>query len=340
MGYPTSVVVTAGVSLLLGSAIAAWLARRAADDAPRAGNAWARGSHVVALFGHAAAGRVFIVTGASSGLGLEAARLLLRAGGRVVMAVRDVPAGERAAAALVAEAPPGAIARVMHLDLGSLQSVRAFAAAFMAGGEHWDGLINNAGVFGVAGVTADGFQTTWQTNCLAPALLTDLLLPAASADARVVNVSSKLYRLAASGGIAACCPPAARGDTYPAYGLSKACQLLHAADLNTRFAGTGRRAFAVEPGLVATRIMRESPPLVRALNYALLTPILKDADQGTASTLLCLLAPLLRLEGGCYVADCAAQAPAGTCGSAWEREALRAIFLKAWGTSSAALMRG
>lgn len=285
----------------------------------------------MALHGGAAKGRTFIVTGATSGLGREAARLLLTVGAHVIFAVRNTSAGEDIAASLLAEASPEATVRVMELDLARLESVRAFADAFVSSGAQFHGLLNNAGVFCTAGCSADGFQLTWQTNSLAPALLTDLLLHAASPDVRIVNVSSKLYRLS-SVGLTRRCPPQSPGDTYRDYGLSKACQIAHVLMLNLRFAGSSRRAFAVEPGLVQTRIMRASWPLLRFLNYALLAPVLKDADQGVASAMLCLLAPLTRLEGSCYFSDCAAEELSGDCGCEREAAALAEVFKREWET--------
>lgn len=143
---------------------------------------------------------------------------------------------------------------------------------------------------------------------------------------------SKLYRLAANAGIAARCPPRSSGSSYMDYGLSKACQLLHAVDLNLRFAADGQRrsAFAVEPGLVRTRIMRTSSASFRALNYWLLTSILKDEDQGTASALLCLLAPVHRLQGSFYFAECAAEPVTGVCSDPAEAAALADVFRAAW----------
>jgi WW domain-containing oxidoreductase len=325
--------VAAAAVVVGGAILARWAYVRlcAADDEPRPGNSWARGSRVIMDHGSAAKGRTFIVTGATSGLGCEAARLLLRAGAHVVFAVRNKAAGEVVAASLLAEASPDATARVMVLDLARLESVRAFADAFISSGAHFDGLLNNAGAFGAAGTTGDGFQVTWQTNYLAPALLTDLLLPAASDDARIVNVSSKLYRLS-SAGLARRCPPQSPGDTYVDYGLSKACQIAHAVHLNCRFSGCSRRAFAVEPGLVQTRIMRESAPLVRFLNYALLAPTLKDADQGVATAMLCLLAPLTRLDGPCYFAECASEESTGDCGCVHEASALAEVMKRSLGT--------
>jgi hypothetical protein len=83
---------------------------------------------------------------------------------------------------------------------------------------------------------------------------------------------------------------------------------------------------------VQTRIMRESAPLVRFLNYALLAPTLKDADQGVATAMLCLLAPLTRLDGPCYFAECASEESTGDCGCVHEATALAEVMKRSLGT--------
>jgi len=129
-------------------------------------------------------GRTAVVTGASSGIGLVAARELARAGARVVLAVRDPEKGKRVAAGI-----PGDT-QVRPLDLASLASVRAFAAGWTGA---LDILVNNAGIMAVPeGRTADGFELQTGTNHLGPFLLTGLLLPAITD--RVVTVSSQLHR--------------------------------------------------------------------------------------------------------------------------------------------------
>lgn len=187
------------------------------------------------------------------------------------------------------------------------------------------GLCNNAGCFQVAGFTEDGYQTVFQVNYLAHVVMTHLLEPLLSSDARVVNVSSKLHRLA-PGNLHSICPPQSTGAGYWDYALSKACQLLHAVYLNWKFEGTERRAFAVEPGLVHTSIMRESSSIMRWMNYFFLRPILKDADQGVATTLYCLLAPKDRLDPlYFYYNDCSPESP-GSHGSLEEAIALQNKF--------------
>jgi NAD(P)-dependent dehydrogenase (short-subunit alcohol dehydrogenase family) len=127
----------------------------------------------------------------------------------------------------------------------------------------------------------DGFQKVWQVNCFAAYLLTELLEPFASDTYRVVNVSSKLHSLIGSQSVANLSPPVTDGSTYFDYALSKAGQVIHTGILNRRYSESNQKykrnrlAFSVEPGLVKTKIMRESSDLARWLNYLLLYPILK-----------------------------------------------------------------
>ncbi|MFV8816976.1 oxidoreductase [Haliea sp. E17] len=137
-------------------------------------------------------GRVAIVTGASSGIGLETARALAGKGAGVTLGVRDREKGNRAADAIRAS-HPGAQVAVQHLDLADLASVRAFADTFQGEHRRLDLLINNAGVMMCPfATTRDGFEIQFGTNHLGHFALTGHLLPLlrATGDSRVVNVSS------------------------------------------------------------------------------------------------------------------------------------------------------
>jgi NAD(P)-dependent dehydrogenase (short-subunit alcohol dehydrogenase family) len=287
---------------------------------------------VLETFPDSARGRLYIVTGGSCGLGFETARTLFRGGAHVILAVRDAKAGHAAADEMRRESTANrGHVECVHLDLSYLASVRKFAGEFLASGRTLHGLVNNAGVFQRAGTTTDGFQTVWQTNAMAPALLTELLLPAASDDFRVVNVSSLLHKMC-RGSIADRCPPTTEGSSYADYALSKACQISHASRLNSLFGESPstcrRRAYAVEPGLVQTNIMRESSSWMRALNYALAAPILKSIPQGAATTLFCMLAP--NAQAGFY-ADCAPTSALPVCEDVAEVAAVQCRFEEAWG---------
>ncbi|MGW5263070.1 oxidoreductase [Microbispora sp. NPDC004025] len=142
-------------------------------------------------------GRVAVVTGANSGLGLVTATELARHGAHVVMAVRDIAAGEREAEAIRRSARRAEI-EVRKLDLASLASVHAFAKELIADFPAVDLLVNNAGVviLGPARTTADGFELQFGTNMLGHFALTGLLLDSLGrADAaRVVSLSSITHK--------------------------------------------------------------------------------------------------------------------------------------------------
>ncbi|WP_319446660.1 MULTISPECIES: SDR family oxidoreductase [unclassified Mycobacterium] len=141
----------------------------------------------------AQAGRRFVITGANSGTGKEAARRISAAGGHVVMAVRDEAKGSAAADDIRRDVPDAAL-EVRRLDLADLASVHAFADGLQADGRPIDVLINNAGVMAVPQrmTTVDGFEFQFGTNYLGPFALTNLLLPLVlSSDApRVTTMSS------------------------------------------------------------------------------------------------------------------------------------------------------
>jgi NAD(P)-dependent dehydrogenase (short-subunit alcohol dehydrogenase family) len=138
-------------------------------------------------------GRRFVVTGANSGTGKEAAKRLAAAGARVVLAVRTVSKGEDAKREILA-AVPGADIEVRRVDLADLASVREFAEGMLADGEPIDVLINNAGVMAPPKrqTTADGFELQFGSNFLGPFALTNLLLPRIleSSAPRVATMSS------------------------------------------------------------------------------------------------------------------------------------------------------
>src|SRR3954454_13365406 len=124
------------------------------------------------------AGKEIVVTGASTGLGEETTRALAAHGASVTMAVRDLPKAGAARDRILA-AVPGADLEVAEVELDSLASIRAFAAAFLDRHDRIDVLINNAGVMACPRMdTQDGFEMQFGTNHLGHFLLTTSLLPA------------------------------------------------------------------------------------------------------------------------------------------------------------------
>lgn len=151
-------------------------------------------------------GRVIVVTGANTGLGLQTTRALVGAGATVVMACRSEAKATDAARGLEGEGE----AVVMSLDLGSLQSVRAFATAFSGRFDRCDVLCNNAGLMALPfAKTEDGFEQQFGVNHLGHFALTGLMMPSLLAveGARVVTVSSSLHTASTARG------PADTGST-------------------------------------------------------------------------------------------------------------------------------
>ena len=218
-------------------------------------------------------GRLAIVTGANSGLGFHTARMLAEHGASVVLAVRDVEAGKRAAAR-IATAAPGAELTVQRLDLASLESIRAAAAELRAAYDTIDLLINNAGVmYPPKQTTRDGFELQFGTNHLGHFALTGLLLDRllAAPGSRVVTVSSIGHRVRADIPFDDLNWERSYGR-IPGYGQAKLANLLFTYELDRRLAGTDTVAVAAHPGLSATELMRYLPAPLRPLVAGLAQP--------------------------------------------------------------------
>ena len=255
------------------------------------------------------AGRVYVVTGGNSGIGLVTVQQLARQGATVVLACRRPAEGEKARAALLAEGARGPV-EVEALDLGQLASVRAFAGRVLARHPALRGLINNAGVMNTPqGRTADGFETQLGTNHLGHYLLTELLLPAlqAGAPSRVVNLSSCFHDVAQGreGRIDFDDLHFERKpyDGWAAYAQSKLANLLHAQHLAVRLAGSGVTAVSVHPGWVRTNLVGSFMPVW--VQDTIARPFLRLAGmiepwEGAQTTLYALLAPEVEAHNGAF----------------------------------------
>jgi NAD(P)-dependent dehydrogenase (short-subunit alcohol dehydrogenase family) len=206
-------------------------------------------------------GRLAVVTGANTGLGLETARALAVRGASVVLAVRNLDKGKEAAAR-IAVAAPGASVAVQELDLASLDSVRAAAAELRAAHQRIDLLICNAGVmYPPKQTTGDGFELQFGTNHLGHFALTGLLLERMLPvpGSRVVTVSSVGHRIRARINF----DDLQWERSYSrvrAYGQSKLANLMFTYELERRLSGSGTTiAVAAHPGFAATELMRNSP---------------------------------------------------------------------------------
>jgi NAD(P)-dependent dehydrogenase (short-subunit alcohol dehydrogenase family) len=249
-------------------------------------------------------GKRAIVTGASSGIGVETARALVGAGAEVTLAVRDTDAGERTAAEITATTGNTAV-HVGRLDLADQASVAAFVG-------NWSGplhiLVNNAGVMALPDLqlTAEGWEMQFATNHLGHFALAvgvhDAL--AATDDARIVSVSSRghLRSPVIFDDLNFTSRPY---DPFLAYGQSKTANVLFAVEATRRWAGDGIAANAVHPGAIAaTNLSRHLDPEYLAELHASGAYRYKTPEQGAATSVLVATSPQLEGIGGRYFEDC------------------------------------
>ncbi|MFQ6145693.1 oxidoreductase [Streptomyces seoulensis] len=246
--------------------------------------------------------RVFVVTGANSGLGLATTRALARKGAHVILAVRDEGKGHTAAAEITAE-QPGAALEVRRLDLADLGSVRAFAEQLRADHPRLDVLVNNAGVMAPPrSLSAQGHELQFAGNHLGHFALTGLLLDllADGIDPRVVTVSSANHR---------------RGHLYfddlsgertyspmRFYNQSKLANAVFGWELHRRLtaAGSSVRSVLAHPGYTSTNLQTSAPVgIVKVLFGRILIPLSQRPEQGALPQLYAATAP--EVKGGDFI---------------------------------------
>ncbi|WP_422736162.1 SDR family NAD(P)-dependent oxidoreductase [Micromonospora sp. WMMD729] len=253
-------------------------------------------------------GRRAIVTGGSSGIGVETARALASAGAEVTLAVRNPDAGRKAADDITGTTGNDRVL-VGPLDLADQGSVADFVA-------NWDGplhiLVNNAGIMAAPlSRTPQGWEMQFATNHLGHfALATGLRRALAAADgARIVSVSSAAHLRS----------PVVFEDIqydrreyepWQAYGQSKTANVLFAVEATRRWSDDGIYTNSLMPGAIRTNLQRyvseEELNRLRAGNAA----AWKTVEQGAATSVLVAASPLLDEVGGRYFEDCQQAAPA------------------------------
>lgn len=249
-------------------------------------------------------GKIIVVTGANSGIGYEAVKVLARKGAEVILAVRNEDKGKAAASAIYREDSRAKL-RVMRLDLSDLTSVRKFAASFQEDYGELSILINNAGVMAAPlSYTKDGFELQFGTNHLGHFALTGLLLPMLqrTTASRVVTVSSAAHNI---GKIDFDNLDGKKGyRRWAFYGQSKLANLLFAYELNRRLKAEKLSVLSVacHPGFAATNLTAAGVGLNHAWIGKLATVgnlFAQSAQMGALPTLYAAVAP--NIHGGEYV---------------------------------------
>lgn len=240
-------------------------------------------------------GKVVVVTGANSGIGLETARELARGGAHTILACRSDERGQRAVGDLQAEMP-GSSVELMKLDLGSLSSIREFASKFAEGHTRLDVLINNAGIMAVPySQTEDGFESQMGVNHLGHFALTGRLLERllATPGARVVMVSSIGHR-GATMDFEDLLFEKGRYTPFRPYWRSKLANLLFTYELHRRLrsAGAPVSALAAHPGLSSTNIGNHiDRHWYSRMQQPLMSPFTQTAAMGALPTLRAAVDP-------------------------------------------------
>ncbi|XP_015896091.3 short-chain dehydrogenase TIC 32, chloroplastic [Ziziphus jujuba] len=258
------------------------------------------------------AGLTAIVTGASSGLGVETTRVLALRGVHVIMAVRNVNSGKDVRETVLKEIPTAKI-DVMELDLSSMASVRKFASEYNASGLPLNLLINNAGVMATPFMLSqDNIELQFATNHIGHFLLTNLLLETmkntareSNKEGRIVHVSSEGHRFAYREGIRfdKINDESSYNSIY-SYGQSKLANILHAKELSRilKAEGVDITANALHPGAIVTNLLRHHG-FFNVIANMFGKFLLKNVQQGAATQCYVALNPQVKGVSGEYFMD-------------------------------------
>ncbi|WP_325096643.1 SDR family NAD(P)-dependent oxidoreductase [Mycolicibacterium vinylchloridicum] len=279
-------------------------------------------------------GRTVVITGASTGLGLQTARALQGAGATIVAAVRDI---DKTRESIDCE--------TVALELGDLRSARAAAETIAGRHDRIDVLINNAGVMAPPlSRTAQGYEMQLGTNHLGHFVLTTALADRFVDGTRIVNLSSRGHQLSGIRWHDPNYDDESAYDKWQAYGQSKTANVLFTVEAQRRWGPRGVHSFAVHPGVVYTDLARHMTRDDFSEGGTLANLEVTDVAHGAATTVWAATSPDLDGLGGRYLEDCRIADPQvdGIEGgyAAWAVDPEQAARLWDWSQRQAALILG
>ncbi|TGO26392.1 hypothetical protein BPAE_0060g00070 [Botrytis paeoniae] len=266
--------------------------------------------------------KVVLITGCTSGIGVETARAMASTGAKVYITARRMEVGKSVAEKITKEF--GREVEVIELTLDSFDSIRNAAAAFLQKSQQLNILINNAGVMAAPeGRTADGFETQFGTNHLGHFLLFQLLKGALlsssspSFGSRVISVASSAHRKTGVhfGNYNFDKDPNDTYEPWKAYGQSKTANIWFANELDRRYGAKGLHAFSLHPGGMMTELQRYTPNAADGLDERQKKQM-KSNEQGAATSVWAAVAKELEGKGGIYLDDVQESEP-------WEKDPTR-----------------
>ncbi|KAJ9138657.1 Short-chain dehydrogenase [Pleurostoma richardsiae] len=268
-------------------------------------------------------GKVYIVTGANNGLGLETARHLVRcSAARVILAVRNITAGEKAKSDIERSTGRKGVAQVWHLDLASFASVQAFVNKATADLERVDSLIENAGVAIDKWETSEGTETSMTVNVISTMLLGVLIMPKLMESARQFGIKPRLVFLVSALGFTAedeleksgkvnlfdGINDPKRADMDQRYSLTKLVEMYAVREFAALFPAerTGVIINMVAPGLCSTGLAHDTRTWTRTWIAVVRAMLARTAEQGSRTILHGVVADQEshgKLLSGCKIKD-------------------------------------
>lgn len=270
-------------------------------------------------------GRVVVITGANSGIGLATAKALAAQGATVVMTARDAAKGNEAAREVAAFSASEEVYPVTF-DLSNLTSVRKGAAQILQQFEKIHVLINNAGlVLSERRLSADGYEMTFAVNHLGHFLLTNLLLERleTSSPSRIINVASTAHKQARGGVPFADLQSAQHYRGMQVYAASKLENILFTTELARRLEKTTITANALHPGVVATGYARDGDTSgVLAFGIKVIKPFVLTPEQGAKTSIFLAADPGVEKVTGKYFVKCKEARPSKAATDAYAAQHL------------------